>query len=201
MRRSSPHLKLLEYLEGYLQQHSYAPVIDEMMGALNKSRSAIQNSLKSLEQSGDIERQPGKARAIKILRSGQDGIPIWGTIAAGYLTEVFTENRETLPISSPKLKLGDFALRVVGDSMIGDHIPDGSFVIMRPVSDTGLLKNGGIVAACVEGRGTTLKHIYRKGRHVSLVASNPNYPPIRIDTKECRVDVQGILLMVWRECS
>ncbi len=200
MRRSSPHLKLLEYLAGYLQQHGYAPVIDEMMVALKKSRSAIQHSLKCLEQSGHIERQPGKARAIKILQPVQDGIPIWGTIAAGYLTEVFTENRDILPITSPKLKLEDFALQVVGDSMVGDHIPDGSFVIMRPVSDTGSLKNGEIVAAYVEGRGTTLKHIYRKEHHVSLVASNPNYLPIEIDTNECRVDVQGLLLMVWREC-
>lgn len=85
--------------------------------------------------------------------------------------------------------------------MIGDHITDGSFVIMRPVSGLAALKDGEIVAAWVEGRGTTLKHFYREGNHISLIASNPNYPPIIVDAEECRVEVQGVLLWVLREWS
>ncbi|OUC14559.1 MAG: repressor LexA [Alkalinema sp. CACIAM 70d] len=211
MQYPSPHLKLLEYLEAYIQLHGYIPVIDEMMAAMEKSRSAIQNSLKHLEREGYIERRSGKARAIRILKSNRGGIPIlksnrggipiWGTIAAGYLSEVFTDSQDVLPISSPKLKPGDFALQVAGDSMIGDHITDGSFVIMRPVPDLAALKDGAIVAAWVEGRGTTLKHFYREGNHISLIASNPNYPPITVDVEECRVEVQGVLLWVWQDWS
>lgn len=199
MQRSSPHLKLLAYLEHYIQLHGYSPVIDEMMAAMEKPRGAIQNSLKYLEREGYIERRYGKARAIRILKSSQGGIPIWGTIAAGYLSEVFTDGREMLPVSSPRLRPGDFALQVAGDSMIGDHIQDGAFVVMRPVLDPDVLKNGDIVAAWVEGKGTTLKHFYRNGDEISLIASNPRYPQITVDTKECRVEVQGILLWVLRE--
>lgn len=201
MQRPSPHLRLLEYLEAYIQLHGYSPVIDEMMAAVEKPRGAIQNSLRYLEREGYIERRYGKARAIRILKSNKGGIPIWGTIAAGYLSEVFTDSQDVLPISSPKLKPGDFALQVTGDSMIGDHITDGSFVIMRPFSDLAALKDGEIVAAWVEGRGTTLKHFYREGKHISLIASNPNYPPITVDAEECRVEVQGVLLWVLREWS
>jgi hypothetical protein len=64
MQRSSPHLKLLAYLEDYIQLHGYSPVIDEMMAAMEKPRGAIQNSLKYLEREGYIERCYGKARAI-----------------------------------------------------------------------------------------------------------------------------------------
>jgi len=199
MQRPSPHLKLLAYLEDYIQLQGYFPVIDEMMAAMEKPRGAIQNSLKYLESAGYIERRYRKARAIRLLKPNQNGIPIWGAIAAGYLSEVFTDGLEILPISSPRLKPGDFALQVIGDSMIGDHIPDGSFAIMRPMSDPSALKNGEIVAAWVEGRGMTLKHFYRNGNQVSLIASNPIYPQITIDTKDCQVDVQGILLWVLRE--
>jgi repressor LexA len=201
MQRPSPHLRLFEYLEAYSQLHDYSPVIDEMMVEMGKPRGAIQNSLKYLEREGYIKRQFGKARAIQILKSNRGGIPIWGTIAAGYLSEVFTDTQDVLSISSPKLKLGDFALQVAGDSMIGDHITDGSFVIMRPVSDLAALKAGEVVAAWVEGRGTTLKHFYREGNHISLTASNPNYPPITVNAEECQVEVQGVLLWVLREWS
>lgn len=199
MQRPFPHLKLLVYLEDYIQLHAYSPVIDEMMVAMEKPRGAIQNSLKYLERESYIERQYGKARAIRILKSSQGGIPIWGTIAAGYLSEVFTDDQDRLPISSPWLRPGDFALRVTGDSMIGDHIPDGSFAIMRPMSDPSALKKGEIVAAWVEGRGTTLKHFYHEDKHISLIASNPNYPPITVDAEECQVKVQGVLLWVLQE--
>lgn len=209
MKRPSPHLNLLTYIERYIREHGYSPSIDEMMVAVEKPRGAIQHSLRWLEREAWIERKPGKARAIRLLRSEQpqsdsaqpevEGVPIWGTIAAGYLTEVFSDRFDLLPIASPKLKSGDFALQVSGDSMIGDHILDGSFVVMRPVADPSTLRDGVIVAAWVEGRGTTLKHFHRDGDIISLVASNPQYPPIEIDTQENRVEVQGLLVYVWRE--
>lgn len=196
MKRPTPHLKLLSYLESYIQEWGYSPSYEEMIEAMDKPRGAIQNSLKVLEREGYIVRDRGKARAIRLARPNPEGIPIWGTIAAGYLTEVFGDYVDTLPISSPRLKPGDFALQVSGDSMIGDHILDGSFVVMRPVRDPNSLKNGEVVAALVEGKGTTLKHFYRDGEYVSLVASNPKYEPITIDTRECDVKVQGTLLWV-----
>jgi repressor LexA len=70
---------------------------------------------------------------------------------------------------------------------------------MRPALNPDSLKNGEIVAAWVEGKGTTLKHFYRNGNEISLIASNPGYLQITVDTKECRVEVQGILLWVLRE--
>jgi repressor LexA len=209
------HWNLHIYLEDYITSDGYPPSFDEMMAAMNKSRSAIQNSLERLELEGYIERKPGKARTIKILRSsresipvsqgdtftGQIDIPIWGTIAAGFLTELSTGHYEMLPLSSPKFKPGDFAFQVAGDSMIGDHITDGSFVVMRPVNDPGQIKNGEIVAAWVEGEGMTLKHFYRNGNYVLLVASNPKYPQITINTEESQVKVEGTLVSNWKDYS
>ncbi len=199
MKRPEPHIKLLQYIENYDRDQGRSPVIDEMMIALKKSRSAIQNSLKYLETEGYISRERGKARTIKLLNSAQDGIPIRGSIAAGYLTEAFIDNREVLPISSPKLRQGDFALKVTGDSMIGDHIQDGSYVVMRPLPDFKEPKNGTIIAAWVEGFGTTLKHFHREGELIFLKASNSIYPPIEIDINISRIEIQGVLLFTLRE--
>jgi repressor LexA len=199
MKRPEPHLKLFKYIENYDREHGLRPVIDEMMIALNKSRSAIQNSLQYLETEGYISRERGKARTIKLLPSAQNGILIWGSIAAGYLTEAFTDNQDVLPMSSPKLKPGDFALKVTGDSMIGDHIQDGSYVVMRQWKECGEPKNGTIVAVWVEGFGTTLKHFYRDEKFIVLKASNPVYSPISIDTSISDFKIQGILAFTWKE--
>jgi repressor LexA len=206
MKRPEPHLRLLQYLKNYDRLHSRSPVIDDMMSSMVKSRSAIQNSLKYLEDNGYIQREHGKARTIRIIdsiqsrdKSIQDSIPLWGSIAAGYLTEAFTDSREIFPISSPKLKQGDFALKVNGNSMIGDHIADGSYVVMRPWENSEEPKNGTIVAAWVEGFGTTLKHFYRDENFIFLKASNPIYSPISIDTNISDCKVQGILIFTWKE--
>ena len=68
---------------------------------------------------------------------------------------------------------------------------------MRPVPDPEQLKNGLIVAARVEGHGTTLKRFYRQGEYVTLKPANPKYKPIEVMAKS--VQVQGVLVGVWRD--
>lgn len=67
---------------------------------------------------------------------------------------------------------------------------------MRPVSEPDQLKNGTIVAARVDGYGTTLKRFYRRGDHVTLKPANPKYKPIEVAAMQ--VQVQGALIGVWR---
>jgi repressor LexA len=81
--------------------------------------------------------------------------------------------------------------------MIEDLIAEGDLVIMRPISDPEQLKNGLIVAARVEGHGTTLKRFYRKGEQVMLKPANPKYKPIEVMANS--VQVQGVLVGVWRD--
>jgi len=83
--------------------------------------------------------------------------------------------------------------------MIEDSIADGDFAILREVSPDEQLKNGEIVAARVEGLGTTLKRFYCSDGNVILKPSNPQYPPIEANANT--VEVQGILVGVWRSYS
>jgi len=190
--------QLYEWLAEYIQQHQHSPSIRQMMQAMQlKSPAPIQSRLEHLRTKGYIEWIEGKARTIRILKPPvRQGIPVLGAIAAGGLVEPFADAVEQLDFSSLFLPPKTFALRVVGDSMIEDLITEGDVAIMRPVSEPDQLKNGTIVAARVDGYGTTLKRFYRRGDRVTLKPANPKYKPIEVAAMQ--VQVQGALIGVWR---
>lgn len=190
--------QLYDWLAEYIRQHQYSPSIRQMMQAMNlKSPAPIQSRLEHLRAKGYIEWTEGKARTIQILQTGRVGVPILGAIAAGGLLEPFTDAVEQLDFSSLFLPSQTFALRVMGDSMIEDYITEGDVVIMRPVPEPDQLKNGTIVAAMVDGHGTTLKRFYRHGDRVTLKPANIKYQPIEVAAMQ--VQVQGALIGVWRD--
>jgi len=189
--------QLYDWLAEYIRQHQHSPSIRQMMQAMNlKSPAPIQSRLEHLRAKGYIEWTEGKARTIRIMQPVKQGVPVLGVIAAGGLLEPFTDAVEQLDFSSLFLPPQTFALRVMGDSMIEDYITEGDVVIMRPVPEADQLKNGTIVAALVEGHGTTLKRFYRQGDRVTLKPANSKYQPIEVAAVQ--VQVQGALIGVWR---
>lgn len=193
--------ELYEWLVGYIRENQHSPSIRQMMKAMNlKSPAPVQSRLEHLRTKGYIDWEEGKARTIRLTQASSPGVPILGAIAAGGLVETFVETEvEHLDFSDVLLNPRFFALRVRGQSMIDALIDDGDVVIMQPTSDPKTLKNGTIVAARVEGQ-TTLKYFHRKGSKVVLQPGNPDaetYPPIEVSAKD--IDVQGILVGVWRE--
>ncbi|HEY9875490.1 MAG TPA: transcriptional repressor LexA [Candidatus Obscuribacterales bacterium] len=189
--------QLYDWLVDYISQHQHAPSIRQMMLAMNlKSPAPVQSRLDHLRNKGYIDWTEGKARTMRIVRSSANGVPVLGAIAAGGLVEPFTDIVEHLDLSTLFRQPDYFALRVVGDSMIEDQIAEGDLAIMRPVPEPERVKNGTIVAARVEGIGTTLKRYHRQGEMIALKPSNPNYEPIKVTATQ--VQVQGILVGVWR---
>ena len=190
--------ELYDWLVDYVRENQHAPSIRQMMQAMDlKSPAPIQSRLEHLRNKGFIEWAEGKARTIKILKYAAAGVPIFGTIAAGGLVEPFTTDITDRLDLSPIFHQSDyFALQVMGDSMIDDSIVEGDMVIMQPIKDSTEVKNGTIVAAQVDGQGTTLKRYHRQGEHITLQAANPKYKPIESDAH--LVQVQGVLIGVWR---
>lgn len=189
--------QLYDWLVEYINQNQHAPSIRQMMRAMNlKSPAPVQSRLEHLKAKGYIAWTEGKARTIRIMHPSSQGIPVLGAIAAGGLVEPFTDVQEQLELSHLFRGQNYFALRVVGDSMINDQIAEGDMVIMRPVPEPDKVKNGTIVAARVEGHGTTLKRFHRKGEQVTLKPANPKYQPI--EAVATQVEVQGTLVGVWR---
>ncbi|MEB3290648.1 MAG: transcriptional repressor LexA [Leptolyngbya sp.] len=194
-RLTSAQQELYDWLVNYIQENQHSPSIRQMMRAMNlKSPAPIQSRLEHLRRKGYIEWSEGKARTIRV-REDVRGVPILGSIAAGFVNEVFTDATERLNLNGLPIRHGDYALRVTGDSMIGAMIQDGDIVIMRPVNDPQILRDGTIVAARVES-GTTLKAFHRDGNQVQLKPANPSYPVMEFPSD--MVDVQGRLIAVWR---
>jgi repressor LexA len=187
--------ELYDWLVEYIREHQHSPSIRQMMRAMQlKSPAPIQSRLEHLKNKGYIEWTEGRARTIRI-REDVRGVPILGTIAAGFVNEAFTDDVERLDLNGLPIKSGDYALKVTGDSMIDEMIQEGDIVIMRPVKDPQSVREGTIVAARVE-TGTTLKSFYRQGNHVLLKPANPNYPVMEFPAD--MVDLQGRLIAVWR---
>ncbi len=187
--------ELYDWLIEYIRTNQHSPSIRQMMRAMNlRSPAPIQSRLEHLKNKGYIEWSEGKARTIRV-RDDLRGVPILGTIAAGFVNEAFTDAVERLNLDGLPIQAGDYALKVTGDSMIEAMIQDGDVVIMRPVKDPQGIRVGTIVAARVES-GTTLKSFYRQGNQVQLKPANPNYPVMEFPAES--VDVQGRLVAVWR---
>jgi repressor LexA len=197
MELTKAQQELYDWLVDYIREHQHAPSIRQMMQAMNlKSPAPIQSRLEHLRSKGFIEWAEGKARTIKILKYAASGVPIFGAIAAGGLVEPFIDGTEKFDLSPMFHQSDYFALKVIGDSMIGDSIVEGDMAIMQPIKDSGDVKNGTIVAARVEGQGTTLKRYHRQGEQITLQAANPKYKPIEAEAH--LVQLQGILVGVWR---
>ncbi|MER3494299.1 MAG: repressor LexA [Mastigocladus sp. ERB_26_2] len=196
-RLTEAQRELYDWLAEFIREHQHSPSIRQMMEAMNlKSPAPIQSRLEHLRAKGYIEWSEGKARTIRILHPLKQGVPILGTIAAGGLIEPFTDAVEHFDFSNMPLPPQTYALRVAGDSMIEDSIVDGDLVFLRPVPEPDQLKNGTIIAARVDGYGTTLKRFYRNGDCVILKPANPKYNPIEVPAVQ--VQVQGSLVGIWR---
>ena len=196
-RLTDPQKELYEWLVEYIRLNQHSPSIRQIMEVMNlKSPAPIQSRLEHLRNKGYIGWNLGRARTLRILHPVKQGVPILGTIAAGGLIEPFTDAVEHLDLANLSLPPQSYALRVAGDSMIEDLIADGDVVFLRPVAEPNQLKNGTIVAARVEGHGTTLKRFYRHYDLVTLKPANPNYNPIEVSAMQ--VEVQGSLVGIWR---
>lgn len=189
--------ELYDWLVNYIRTNQHSPSIRQMMRAMSlKSPAPIQSRLDHLRKKGYIDWTEGQARTIRVLQDTQ-GVPIYGTIAAGYVNIASQELGETerLNLAGLPIQSGDYALRVTGDSMIEAMISDGDMVIMRPIKDPQNIREGTIIAARVPD-GMTLKYFHRDDNLIKLTPANPNYPIQEFPAEE--VDVQGKLIGVWR---
>ncbi len=128
-------------------------------------------------------------------------VPILGNIVAGEPIDVAHENftiydeDDVVELSSsmlPARKDSLFALRVDGDSMIDDMITDGDIVILTPQQTA---QDGDVVAAWVEGEGTTLKRFYLEPEIgvIRLQPRNPHMEPILVAPED--ITIQGKVVL------
>lgn len=113
-------------------------------------------------------------------------IPLLGTIHAGEPTFA-DEDFESYVEVGANIRC-DFALRVVGDSMINARIMDGDIVFIRQ-QDT--VNDGEIAAVLIDDEATLKRVHFLPQGMVMLQAENPKYQPIVIggadETRNVRI--------------
>jgi repressor LexA len=138
-----------------------------------------------------------KMGAVPIFPVFPGTIPIVGRIAAG-LPILAAENLEGTLVADPFLvrdPAETFALRVEGDSMTGDGILPGDYILVRrqPVAE-----RGAIVVALIDDEAT-VKRYAPDGDRVRLLASNPAYAPIEVAAGDGRrLQILGVVTGVFR---
>ena len=187
--------QLLDFIQKYAEKKGINPSLQEMANALDlSSLSSVHYHLARLEEKGLISRRSGTYRSVKVSSSDDSvaEISLVGTIAAGQPIEAIEEPE---PITVPKTMLSGsgehFALRVSGDSMVGDGIFDRDIVVIRKQE---FANEGDTIVAIINGNEATLKRLYKEKDGFRLQPANPNIEPIF--TKELLV--QGKVTSVMR---
>jgi repressor LexA len=186
--------QILEYLSRYIGANGMPPTMAEIGKQFNLSSPAsVHHILTGLEREGAIRRIKNVSRGIEIIEpetpNDLSEIPVLGTVAAGEPIEAILSH-ETLHIPSDFLgRERLFALRVRGDSMIGEQIRNGDSVI---VESRQTANNGDMVVALVDGSDATVKRFYKERNQVRLEPANPRYKPIMVSPAN-RVTIQGVV--------
>jgi repressor LexA len=129
-------------------------------------------------------------------------IPVYGEIRAGDPAFVRDEIIDWAYIPAEQVKGGDyFYLRVKGDSMEGEKIYEGDYVLVRcqPILEDGHIGVVSIVgeSASEYGSEATIKKFYRKGNMVILQPANSKYDPIIVSANDVHIIGEVIKVERW----
>lgn len=187
--------EVLDFITNYQKSKGYAPSLKEICKKFKlASVSTAHFHVSKLRDLGCLTKEENKPRAIDVTKQEEIvKIPIVGTIAAGQPIEAIEVLSETISVTKNEIgKFGNYyALRVQGDSMIGDGIFDGDIVVIRKQATA---DNGQTVVAIIDDNEATLKRIYRERGRIKLQPANQAMLPIY--RKE--VEVRGVVVKIVR---
>lgn len=194
-RPTARQVQVLDFVRSHIARYGVPPTVREIGEALQiSSTNAVAGHLRALERAGLIEKMPRRSRGLRTTVMPH-AIPIIGRIAAGRPIYA-AENIEGSIVADPFF-VSDandaFVLKVEGDSMTGDAILPGDYLVVRrqPV-----VEQGQIAVVLIDDEATVKRISYENGR-MQLLSSNPSYPPIEV-REDSRVEVIGVVIGVLR---
>jgi len=190
--------RVLEFIDEYVTANGYPPSQQEIARAFGfRSLGTVQNYLVRLEREGALRREWNARRGMRLVSPKVNGteLPLVGRVAAGRPIEAIN-TPDNLDVPASMVTRGEnFVLRVQGDSMIGDGILDGDYVVVRKQADAA---NGQTVVALINGEAT-VKRFYRRDDFIELHPANPAMTIIHV-AKDENFHIEGIVVGVIRHC-
>lgn len=196
--------QIYDFLVSHLQENGFPPTVREICSQFGiKSTKGVTDHLAALERKGYIRKRREASRGIEIVNmkplfDSAVELPILGRIAAGQPGLALENPDGHLAVDRTILPKGDsFVLRVNGDSMIGAHILDGDYVVVK-VQDHA--DDGDIVVARVDDEAT-VKRLHRDSERIILRPENPIYEDVVYTGPEREnVRIMGLVTAVIRRC-
>ena len=193
--------EILSFINTFNRNNDHLPSLREIGRHFDITAMAARQHVLALQKKGALQESDAVTTryALKNKPSSLNdlvfSVPLLGAIAAGPPTEGDTDLQESITVTRSLVgrKTVDFALRVQGDSMIGDCICNGDIVLIQKSFDLG---TNDILAVRVDHTEYTLKRVRHEKNVIKLIASNPLYPPIQISTNQ--VEVAGKMVGLIR---
>src|SRR5713101_8227535 len=189
--------KILAFIKKSIQDQGYPPTIREIGEHFGiRSTNGVNDHLKALERKGYLMRGELKSRALSVIEGVE--VPVLGKVAAGM--PILAQENITDHVRIDSVLLGDsgkkvFALKVSGDSMIGDGILDGDYIFVRKQLQA---NPGEIVVAMIEDEAT-VKRFYPEGDRIRFEPSTPRLKPIYVSREDFRdTQIIGLVVGVYR---
>lgn len=193
--------EILDFIQRFRDERGYAPTHREICERFGfSSYGTAYKHLKLLVEKGFLKRDRHQRRGLEVVGGREDGggtgteLPFLGRIAAGRPIEAVSgdERLAVPPLLSGGRPEEHYVLRVAGDSMIGEGIHDGDWVVVERRERA---RPGEMVVALL-GDEVTLKRFFPEGDSVRLQPSHPTMPPLR--ARAADVNVQGIVVGLMR---
>jgi repressor LexA len=210
--------KILSFIKKSILDQGYPPTIREIGEHFGiRSTNGVNDHLKALERKGYLMRGELKSRALSVIDGGRGApparfprlaaarlsgeaveVPVIGKVAAG--VPILAQENITDHVRIDSVLLGEsgkkvFALKVTGDSMIGDGILDGDFIFVRKQLQA---SPGEIVVALIEDEAT-VKRYFPEGDRIRFQPSNPRLKPIYVKRDDFReTQIIGLVVGVYR---
>jgi repressor LexA len=221
-------LEVIRFIAREIEERGYPPTIREIGEALDiASTNGVNDHLKALEKKGYLQRDPAKSRALIPTSQARDvlgpgagvgnvfslaarrdarrttrlvEVPIVGRVAAGQPILAQEHVEGTVQVDSFFLGTSKkvYALRVQGDSMIGDGILSGDYIFVKKQLQA---DDGEIVVALIDDEAT-VKRVYFEGDRIRFQPSNPRMAPIYVRREDFRSTmILGVVVGVYRKMS
>ena len=197
--------EVLEYIGEFQRNRGFPPAVRDIAKHFQLvSAAGVHKHIKALVRKGFLAKDDFLSRSLRVLRGEPPAesrgtapfeLPLLGYVAAGRPIEAVAQNQEFISVPRDLVPSGsdNYVLRVRGDSMIGDFICDGDYVVMES-RDTA--RDGETVVALIRGQEATLKRLYRENGTVRLQPANPTVDPIVVPGDD--VQIQGVVVAILR---
>ena len=190
--------QIYDYIAQYIAKYGYAPSLSEIRDKVKiNTISTIHGYISRLIKAGLLKRVKGVSRSIELVKTkalNMLEVPLVGTITCGQPIEAIEIPDTTIEIAKDRRFQEDelYALKAKGNSMIGDGIFDGDFLIVKKQE---WADDGDTAVAIIDDNEATLKKYYKEKNRIRLQPANPAFNPIY--RKE--VEIRGIVVKVIRD--